>query len=203
MSNVRMVHQISVPGGGVPKLPVAGKVYVSSDGMDGDDQDDKRHHGGPLQTLCLYSLEVIEALQAEGHPIKPGNAGENITISGLDWASLRPGQVLRIGEDLVAEITVPAAPCAKNAGWSSRGTTTAWTLNSTPGGIVGTRECSHRGPLRREILSISKRRSRRLRLDRPQAPSSRASRSSNVSRLTTTLAAPSLTNTTGGRLTML
>ena len=117
MSKVGMVHQINVSGGGVPKLPVAGRVYVSSDGMDGDDQDDKRHHGGPLQTLCLYSLEVIEALQREGHPISPGSAGENVTIAGLDWASLAPGQRLRIGKDLVPEITVPAAPCAKNARW--------------------------------------------------------------------------------------
>ena len=37
-------------------------------------------HGGPERALCLFSLERILELQAEGHPIFPGAAGENITI---------------------------------------------------------------------------------------------------------------------------
>ena len=113
------VHQINISGGGVPKLPVDGRVDVYKHGMHGDVQNDKRHHGGPLQTLCLYSLEVIQALQHEGHPIEAGSAGENVTISGLDWDALEPGDRLKIGATLVAELTLPATPCAKNAGWFS------------------------------------------------------------------------------------
>lgn len=85
--------------------------------MEGDDQADKKHHGGPRQTLCLYSLEVIEALRAEGHPIAAGYAGENLTMAGIDWANLADGDLYRIGADLVVEITDPATPCAKNASW--------------------------------------------------------------------------------------
>ena len=47
--------------------------------------------GGPLAALCLYSLEVIQALQAEGHSIFPGSVGENITLSHLDWSRVTPG----------------------------------------------------------------------------------------------------------------
>jgi MOSC domain-containing protein YiiM len=110
------IHQISVSNGGVPKLPVE-RAEVGSDGMEGDRQADRKHHGGPDQTLCLYSLEVIEMLRAEGHSIAPGAAGENLTISGLDWATVGSGQRFRVGPDLVLEITDTATPCAKNAQW--------------------------------------------------------------------------------------
>lgn len=114
------VHQINVSNGGVPKLPVD-MAGVGINGMEGDDQADKKHHGGPRQTLCLYSLEVIESLQAEGHPIAPGYAGENLTLSGVDWSNLGDGDRYRIGADLIIEITDPATPCSKNASWFLNG----------------------------------------------------------------------------------
>ena len=110
------IHQINVSDGGVPKLPMD-RAAVDFEGMAGDRQADRKHHGGPDQTLCLYSLEVIEMLQAEGHPIASGSAGENLTITGLDWAAVASRQRYRIGEALVIEITDVATPCAKNAQW--------------------------------------------------------------------------------------
>ena len=110
------VHQINSSQGGVPKLPIESGT-VDESGLVGDLQADREHHGRPWQALCLYSLEVIEKMQDEGHPIQPGSAGENLTISGLDWADLGEGDRLRIGEGIVAEITGPASPCSKNAAW--------------------------------------------------------------------------------------
>ena len=75
------------------------------------------HHGRPEQALCIWSLEVIQALREEGHPIEPGFAGENITVEGLEWSEVVPGRELRLGATVVAPITWPAAPCAKNAAW--------------------------------------------------------------------------------------
>jgi MOSC domain-containing protein YiiM len=111
------VHQINTSPGGVPKTPVDGPVAVTSHGVEGDAHTDTIHHGGPDQALCLYSLDVIEALQEEGHPIGPGFVGENVTISGLDWGSLAAGDRIAIGDELVAELTWPATPCSKNAPW--------------------------------------------------------------------------------------
>ena len=108
------VHQINVSNGGVPKLPVE-KADVAVGGIVGDYQADRKHHGGPGQDLCLFSLEVIQALQQEGHPIEPGFTGENLTIAGLDWSLMRPGLRIRIGTDVIAEVTWPTAPCSKNA----------------------------------------------------------------------------------------
>ena len=40
----------------------------------------------------------------------------NITISGIDWATIQPGAQLLIG-DVLAEISAWSTPCAKNAAW--------------------------------------------------------------------------------------
>ena len=93
----------------MPKLPVP-VARVSPSGLDGDGQRDRRHHGGPDRALCLYSMERIEALQREGHPIAPGTTGENLTIRGLNWDIITPGARLRVG-DVSVEITAYASPC--------------------------------------------------------------------------------------------
>jgi MOSC domain-containing protein YiiM len=114
-TQVGTVAQLNVSGGGVPKLPIE-SAEVGVRGLIGDTQAARVHHGRPLQALSLWSAEVIAALQAEGHPIAPGQAGENITISGIDWSTIRPGAQLRIGE-VLAEVSAWATPCKKNAAW--------------------------------------------------------------------------------------
>jgi MOSC domain-containing protein YiiM len=107
--NGRIV-QISVSPGGVPKTPVPA-ADVTSTGVEGDAQRDLEHHGGPDRAVCLFSLEQIQALQAEGHPVGPGALGENVTIEGIDWPRVAPGVQLRLGEQLLLEITRYTSPC--------------------------------------------------------------------------------------------
>ena len=114
------LHQISVSDGGVPKLPVP-EAHITINGVAGDRQRNPDIHGGPDRAVCLFSLEVIEALQAEGHSIKPGSSGENLTIGGLDWAHLQPGDRLRIGDDVRLEIVKYTEPCRFNAQWFQDG----------------------------------------------------------------------------------
>ncbi len=104
---------INVSGGGVPKQPVFAAL-VTVNGLDGDHQRDAIRHGGPDRAVVLYSLEVISALQREGHPIAAGAAGENLTVSGLDWARLTPGDEIEIGAVRLA-VTKYASPCTKIA----------------------------------------------------------------------------------------
>jgi len=105
------VIQINInPQGGVPKQAVAG-AGVTSKGVAGDKQRNRRFHGGPQRAVSLYSHDHIQALQAEGHPIVAGSTGENLTIGGLDWAALSVGDQLQIGGRLRIEITGYAAPC--------------------------------------------------------------------------------------------
>ena len=109
------VAQLNVSDGGVPKRPIE-VAEVGDRGLVGDRQAARQHHGRPLQALCLWSAEVIDALRAEGHPIDRGLAGENVTIAGVDWSTIRPGTQLLIG-DVLAEISAWATPCKKNAPW--------------------------------------------------------------------------------------
>jgi MOSC domain-containing protein YiiM len=127
-----VIHQINVSDGGVPKTSVD-DVMVNERGVVGDRQEDTVHHGSPDQALCLYSLEVIERFKAEGHPIEPGFAGENLTISGLDWSSIEPGARLEIGPAIEAEITFYATPCSKNARWFVDGDFTRMLQSRHPG----------------------------------------------------------------------
>jgi MOSC domain-containing protein YiiM len=108
------VFSINTSGGGVPKLPVS-EAEVGELGIAGDDHDDKKNHGGPRQALCLYSVDALKRLQAEGHPVGPGGMGENITFEGVDVSDLHPGDQLRIGA-IEVEITGYAGPCKTIAG---------------------------------------------------------------------------------------
>lgn len=105
------LHQISVnPAGGVPKHAVP-RARITTQGVQGDRQRNLEFHGGPDRAVCLYSLERITELQAEGHPIVPGSTGENLTIAGLDWDTIVPGTRLRVGEEVELEILSYTAPC--------------------------------------------------------------------------------------------
>ena len=103
------VEAVNTSRGGVPKTPVF-EARLTAYGVEGDHQNDPMHHGGTDRAVVIYSLEVIRALQAEGHPIAPGAIGENVTISGLDWPSIGPGTVLDVGLARV-QITKYATPC--------------------------------------------------------------------------------------------
>lgn len=113
------VAQLNTSHGGVPKLPVD-TADVDHGGVVGDRQATRRHHGRPWQALCLWSREVIGALAADGHPIAPGSAGENVTIAGIDWALVRPGVVLEFGS-VRCEVSSFSVPCRQNARWFRNG----------------------------------------------------------------------------------
>lgn len=124
------IHQLATSHGGVPKLPVD-EAEIATLGLVGDVQRNKKHHGGPDRAVCLYALEIIERLRAEGHPIAPGTTGENITVRGLDWDALQPGVRLALGDAeqpalpfdraaldpaVLLELTSFAVPCKNIAG---------------------------------------------------------------------------------------
>lgn len=108
--NEGRIFQLNVSRGGVPKLGVR-EAALNAEGLEGDRQRRRRFHGGPERALCLYALERILELQAEGHPILPGSAGENLTVVGLDWSRLAPGARLALGGEALVEVASYTAPC--------------------------------------------------------------------------------------------
>jgi MOSC domain-containing protein YiiM len=112
MNPTGRIVQVSVSSGGVPKRAVAA-AKVGRLGLEGDAHRDPAQHGGPERAVCLWAFETIEALRAEGHAIAPGAIGANVTVAGLDWAAVRPGCRVLLGDRVLLEITRYTSPCVK------------------------------------------------------------------------------------------
>ncbi len=132
MPDLPYIFQLNTSGGGVPKLARRADE-VTPLGLAHDRQANATGHGGPDRALCLYALERILALQAEGHPIFPGAIGENLTVAGLDWDLLTPGTRLRLGDTVLVEIARYAGPCTKIAEAFSDGDFTRVLHDAHPG----------------------------------------------------------------------
>ena len=131
MNQVGEVVQLSVSGRGVPKRPVE-RVYLSLLGLDGDGHNPRAGHGGPERALCLLAMEVLDQLRREGHAVHPGSLGENVTIRGLDWTRIGPGDRLRIGPVLI-EVTHFTTPCRNIGNYFSDGDFTRVLHSKNPG----------------------------------------------------------------------
>lgn len=110
MSEAGRIVQISISPGGVPKHAVPA-ARVTAQGVDGDAHRDREHHGGPERAVCVYSMEALRQLVAEGHAVAPGTLGENVTVEGLDWAAIAPGARLLLGDEVLLEVTRYTSPC--------------------------------------------------------------------------------------------
>lgn len=108
------VLQVNTSPGGVPKRAVT-EAHVGREGLAGDSVNHPKVHGGPERAVCLFSLELIQSLQDEGHPIFPGAVGENLTVMGLAWSTLEVGAVLDVGEARL-QLTQRVEPCNTIAG---------------------------------------------------------------------------------------
>ena len=98
---------------GIWKQPVDRRLRAANVNLDGDDQADRRVHGGPTKAIYAYSSEDYEWWANElGSPIAPGTFGENLTIAGIDPATAVIGEIWRIGTTTL-RVTEPRIPCFK------------------------------------------------------------------------------------------
>ena len=92
------------------KEPVEGRLAVRGVNIDGDDQADRKNHGGPDQAIYAYALEDYDWWSAElGRPIAPGTFGENLTLAGIDVNGALVGERWRVG-NTVLEVAQPRTP---------------------------------------------------------------------------------------------
>jgi MOSC domain-containing protein YiiM len=110
------VHQINVkprtPGAhGLPKKPVD-SALVTKQGVDGD-FNLYRHEeldDDPDSAVLLMPLEMLEQLNSEGWPIKPGDIGENVTTTGVPYNAFAPGKSFAIG-GVEVQVSRACDPC--------------------------------------------------------------------------------------------
>ncbi|WP_246195694.1 MOSC domain-containing protein [Halopolyspora algeriensis] len=127
---------------GIDKRPVDGPLVLDGAGVDGetgsgvrgDTVADTDHHGGGYQALYAFDVEDLRFWSAElGRELVPGNAGENLTLSGCDSSEAVIGQRWRIGT-AVLRVTGPRIPCTVFAGfWDIPGLVKRFTAAGRPG----------------------------------------------------------------------
>jgi len=115
--NVGTPREIEVRGHTVRtsiwKHPVLGRVAVAGVNLAGDDQSDRRVHGGPDKAVYAYAVEDYEWWAAElSRPLAPAMFGENITTRAVDVTNARVGDHWSIGSAQF-EVVQPRFPCYK------------------------------------------------------------------------------------------
>ena len=97
---------------GIFKQKTEGPIKVTRLGLEGDDQGNKKLHGGIYKAICVYPSEHYDHWKEElGNPgLSFGDFGENLTTAGLMEGDIYLGDRLRIGSaELV--VTQPREPC--------------------------------------------------------------------------------------------
>lgn len=105
---------------GIDKRPVPaievftpGPSYGDGPGVVGDLIGDVQHHGGAQKAVYAFSREELDWWEGElGRGLSDGMFGENLTTEGLDLEALLINQRLRVGEDVILEVSIPRTPCA-------------------------------------------------------------------------------------------
>ena len=97
----------------IGKAPVSGRVRIAGVNVEGDDQADRRVHGGPDKAVYAYASEDTAWWSARlARPLGPGVFGENLTLEGVDVTGAVIGERWRIGT-VELQVCQPRLPCFK------------------------------------------------------------------------------------------
>ena len=123
MTNTNSGTIISVnvsSNGGVPKYPQK-EVFIDLPGIPGayhSGEINKHKKNGPSEPnsrpISIVSLEVLNEINTTlGINLKPGDLAENITTNHLgNLGELEEGDTIKIGEDVILQVTGQNKPCA-------------------------------------------------------------------------------------------
>lgn len=101
---------------GIDKTPAAGPVMAGPVGLEGDEQADTRHHGGPDKAIHAYPVAHYPLWAAEfpeaADSFVPGGFGENLVVEGVAEAGVCLGDRWQAGGALL-EVSQARQPCWK------------------------------------------------------------------------------------------
>lgn len=101
---------------GIFKRRVEGDVHVFAEGIVGDEQADRRVHGGPEKAMHHFAAENYASLASFfpqiADALVPGSLGENVSTSGLTERNVHIGDIFRVG-GVTLQVSQPRAPCWK------------------------------------------------------------------------------------------
>lgn len=119
---------VSIFVGGVQPLPVSGRptgmykmrvvepINLGPEGFHGDQQADRKVHGGLEKAVHLYPARHYAALAAKypaaASALVPGSIGENLSTCEIDEGNVRIGEVWQLGDARI-QVCQPRSPCWK------------------------------------------------------------------------------------------
>lgn len=94
------------------KKAVAGELYVDKLHVEGDEQNNKKYHGGIHRPVLMYAAAHYAIWKEElGRELPFGSFAENFTVEGLDESNVCMGDIFQIGEGLILQVSQPRQPC--------------------------------------------------------------------------------------------
>lgn len=101
---------------GIYKEAAHGRLELGLAGFVGDEQADKRVHGGPEKAVHLYPARHYARLAAQfpevAETFVPGCLGENISTDAMDESNVRLGDIYQLGSARL-QVCQPRNPCWK------------------------------------------------------------------------------------------
>jgi len=87
---------------------------INFNGIDGDYNHfrETKKNNDPNMAIMLLSMDIINNLNREGWPVKPGDLGENLTVKDIKYYDIMPNQIYKIGS-VEIKISIICAPCYK------------------------------------------------------------------------------------------
>lgn len=100
----------------IVKEAVKGSVRVGRTNLDGDEQADLKHHGGPDKAVLAYAARHYPEWRRElpETDFPAGAFGENLTVEGLSETEVCVGDVWTAGT-VTFQVSQPRQPCWKLA----------------------------------------------------------------------------------------
>ncbi len=101
---------------GIVKTPVDRPLALGREGLEGDEQADRRVHGGVEKAVHHYPFDHYAVWRNELGPLPPlltsGGFGENISTTGLTETTVAVGDVFRLGTAIM-QVSQGRQPCWK------------------------------------------------------------------------------------------
>lgn len=91
---------------GVRKANIGEAILIENYGIKGD-----AHAGNWHRQVSLLALESIEKIRAKGLNVNSGDFAENITTVGIDLINLPIGTKLKLGDNVLLEVTQIGKEC--------------------------------------------------------------------------------------------
>jgi len=93
------------------KVPVVGRTAARGVNLEGDDQADRKVHGGPDKAVYAYAVEDLRWWEEKlGRSLPFGQFGENLTTERIEVNDALVGERWDIGST-VLEVSEPRIPC--------------------------------------------------------------------------------------------